>query len=433
MIIFKSLFSIKIIDNPILTRLRKVLHLFIILSIMILFIKIAPAGEREDFESAQTVFNSDNQKAARILLKEFIKKYPNSPNYSTALAYDIIYDYILKDYDSFEKRIEEFRNQYPNHRLMHTLDYYKGRNLRRRGELEEAKAFFLEFIEKYKDSPHRKFAEEITGPSQVELSHVMDAYWKKDYERARVMISDFITSYPAHSRADQLLYRKADSLYMMKRYDQYLKESEALLKENPNRKYAYMLIYLQSAVFIKRGDGEEARKKLDLLENQFTHSQFYKKENIDQMRLESYLYEKNFKNLASVEDEWPIIENLLDTCTIQAIQLEKNNWFTKNLNMAEDYYKKTDQTEKQIAFYKGLHDEFSSSKWSFQLKEKILETLIDRKIYSEAQTLGKLYLSEDSLDQNQKRKLSKIIIRAYVIDEKVDEAVKIYEQYGDSK
>jgi outer membrane protein assembly factor BamD (BamD/ComL family) len=405
-----------------------VLSLFFLFN-LIIFNSLIFAGEAEDLEMAKSLYDAKNYNAAKTALQDFMNRYPNSKDFSIAKAFDIKCDYRFANYTMFNQKLDEFKSQYPDHPLMYELDFIKGMSMRRQSQWAESREFFGEYILKYPSSPYRKNAEEIAGKSIIDLSRAYDAYWNKDYENARVMITDFVTSNPAHTRVDELLYRKADCLYQMDRHDEFMTESEALLNQKPDRKYADVLLYLQSAVYVKKGEGARARVILDNLQSNFPDSQ--EKDNFDQMRLESYLYYRNkITDITDTQAELPVIENLLDLCFHKAIENDNRIIFEKNIFLADKYFAQTNQIEKHISFFKGIHDEFSDTKWSFSLKEKILDSLINGKIYSEAQTLGKLYLSEDSLDLDQKRKISKIVIRAYVLDNKEQEAVKIYEQYN---
>jgi len=407
--------------------------IFFTCAIFLIFGSSVLAAEKEDFESAKALYDSLDQAKAQIAFQDFLSKYQQSNNYSIAMHYDIMCDYNLKNDNRFLSKLEEFRSKYPNHPLLDKLDYFKGRVLRRQKKWEESKAFFQEYITKYKNSSYRQLAEELIGESQIELSRVLDTYWKKDYPKARLMISDFLTSYPTHSRADELLFRKADCLYCMEQFDNYMIESQELINQNPRRKYAYMLLYLQSAVLVRQEKGPQAREILKLLKNQYSYSDFYKPEQLEQMKLESYLYNENYKDLPSVESEWKDIEELIPLCTKNSIERNNLNILKKNIQMSNHFYSQIPEgNKKRLDFYRFiLSDSNFHDKESFAIiTSEIITCLGENGLYEEAENMSEIFFdSKSQLKKESKDLVLNALVKIYIKKAGSEAGAEIYRKY----
>ena len=431
MLFFLGRFYEKVQFSPYRQKTRIFIPFICLIFIGFIFTQICHAGDGEDFQSAKNLFDRFDE-GARPAIRSFMNRYPDSPYYSNALALDIICDFRENNYEKFNERWTEFTNKYTNHSLKYLLDYYKGLTLRRQKKWDEARAFFQEYLVKYPDSPHRKYAEEVTGNSQIELSLALDIYYKKDYEKARLLLSDFASSYPTHSRIDEILYRKADCLYQLKQNDEFMSESKALINENPRRKYAYMLLYLQSAVFVKQQKGAQAREILDLLENQYRSSDFYKSEDLNQMRLESYLYGENWRTAAALPNEWEKIERLLVLCTEQSVLSAKNLRMEKNINMANKYFSLIpDGSRKRLDFFRSLINNTNlKTDQSALIASQMIASLGENGLYEESENLAKIFFENSSQSSNKdKDSVLNSLVKIFIKKDGADKGAEIARKY----
>jgi len=299
-----------------------------------------------EFNQAKSLYELKKYPEAQAAFVDFQKKHPGVEESQTALAYDIMCDFGLKNYDRFLQRLETFRQSNPDHSVWYELDYLKGMALRRQNKWEESWIFFKDYVVKYPESSHRKEAEEISSQSQIELSEAHKVYWGYDFEKARLMYSDFITSYPTHSRLDQVLYHRADCLYQMKKYEEFVKESESLMTERPQGKYNDRVLYLKSAALARLNRGEESRAAIRQFELAFPTSKLLPE--MRQILLESYL---KYGNLKHMTDEMkPDVKSLIAQRLPECRNNEK--LYSFNLSLYSQYYCQYDAPEKWLEILK---------------------------------------------------------------------------------
>ena len=304
------------------------------------------AEPMNEFDQAKSLYEQKKYPEAQAAFVDFQKKYPGVEESQTALAYDIMCDFGLKNYDRFLQRLDAFRQSNPNHPLWHELDYLNGMALRRQNKWEESWIFFKDYVVKYPESPHRKEAEEISSKSQMDLSVANKIYWDNDFEKARLLYSDFITSYPTHSRLDQVLYQRADCLYQTKKYEEFVKESESLMTERPQGKYNDRLLYLKSAALARLNRGEESRAAIRQFEQAYPDSKLMPE--MRQILLESYL---KYGNLKQITDQMkPDVKSLIAQRLPECRNNEK--LYSFNLSLYSQYYCQYDAPEKWLEILK---------------------------------------------------------------------------------
>lgn len=393
-----------------------------------LLTKVTLAGEIEDLNQIKALYDAKQYELTRIKCQKFLQNYPATENSKIVLAIDIKCDYRFKKFDVFNQRLEEFRRANPGHPMLAELDYLKGMAMRQQGKWAESREFFKEYLSKYPDSPYRQYAEEISGASQFALSRAYDAYWNKDYAKAYTLFGDFATSYPTHSRLDEVLFRKAECLYKQEKYDEFLQECDALLQEKPNRKFADHLLECKIATLIRQGKGAEARTVLDYFERNFPDSPVGKR--FKHTRLQSYLFDDNIKQTALLLGEWPTVEALFIECFKEAVQFDDKKLAQEELNMMRYFYKVTGQTTNEINCYRNLiESEVVPPNFKFALKVDLVKAIVKTKDYQGAEALCQSYLNDPSLTKDQITQLGSLLSGIYGLQGRMEEAAQIYEKY----
>jgi len=342
----------------------------------------------------------------------------------------ILYDVLM--YDEFIKLSEQFRKDNLNNPYSDDLMFIEMLSLRKLNKWEEARKKANDLIVQYPDSPYSTQMGGTNGRTEnqaaIDYAEAVKAYHTKNFEEAGELFSQFLINYPSNWRKEESGNYLCYSLYHSRKSDDFFNKSSEMINQYPKSQYIDDLLYLQSAVYVQEGKGEDARNILNSLETNYSGSNLYN--NFRQMRLESYLYEDCINSLSEYQQEWSSVEDLLKECILRTIQLKNKAMFLKNLDLMKDFYKSTNQQGGEKLFYDKLLQQSMPQDWVLDVKKKYILVLANEKFYTEAENLGKELLEDNSLSKEQKQEVSLILTRVYAMQGKLEEAADIYKKYN---
>jgi len=372
------------------------------------------------------------------VFKNFVKVYPESPYTEMISAsvnkseyHPLMVFHNIERYEDFLKESEAFRETHPKDPFCDDLMFWEILSLKKLQRWADALERANNLVAQYPASPYVKKMGGKDGRTENQAAEEFDkgdkAYHKNEYQKSIQIYRDFIRNYPNNWRLEDACHHLCYALYHSKDREKFYEECDNFINQFLDSNFVDDILYVKCSSLVQEKKGAQARSLLDFIGTRYPHTSL--KNTLIQLRLESYLFLDNVQDLPQIKEEWPTIEDLIHECFLLAAQMQKETWFKKNLSMAEEYFKQTGQPEKAVQLYKNLQDVPMPRDWTFSLKEKTLLSLVNAGIYEEAETLGKLYLSDEALSEEQKKVLSQILTRNYAVQGRMEEAGKIYESY----
>jgi len=388
------------------------------------------AGENEMLDFAKKLYEEKNYDDAQNAFKSFLIQYPESMQKSLAEAWDIKCDFRLGKYADFNERLETFRKIYPQHELLYELDYLKGMAFRRQAKWQESQEFFAEYLNRYPNSPYKKYAEEITGASQIALSKAYKAYEDGYYKKAYSLFNDFLTSNTQHTRKEEIEFKMLDCLYREKEYTPFWKSAQKIMENQKNHKHADDILHRMICVKIRLAAGSEARNLLEQLKQNYPHSKVM--EDYDQLMMQSYLFGDNPKDLNNNKKDWGTIETLIPLCTEQLIRKNDMHLFRKYFSMANIYFSQVpDGRQKRLNYLKSLLSiqNLHNEDYVMVISESIM-SLGENGLYDEAEQLAQVFFeSETPIAFFYKDEVLKALVKIFVEKDGVEKGADIVRKY----
>lgn len=205
------------------------------------------------------------------------------------------------------------------------LDMLILRNTAHWPEAREKAAQLVKFF------PKSPYAQKLGGNGKSEeevakeFSEAMKAYHDGNFSQARDLFIKFNESYPNNWRRDHCQYLASDCIYQQHQEEKFIEEVNDLINNNKiNPPYSSKLLYQQAAALVRLKKGDSARDVLDYLEAGATKDKF--KSEINQLRLESYIYYDDHPSSLTISNIAPMMNQCLNTSR------QVDRWYVKNLN-----------------------------------------------------------------------------------------------------
>lgn len=321
------------------------------------------------------------------------------PDSDYAFQSAILYILTQMELNDFKKALhigETYLDKYKDHpkkrELEALISYARARYLSRSSirlnAIEECKNYLNNFSDQY----HRKAVEAILSWNEAWLEYIntRKEYLNSDFRKAADIMFDYAEQYSIYSDlSNQAINRAFYALYYGKYYDEFLKRCNELEPWWFEQSWADDIVFLKAVIFVREGQGREARKTLDYFETNFPKSRLYSQ--LPQLRAESYIKgEFNLKEtLISGPNEINNAFNALTNSLEDSLMANNNKRIKYNMNLLKILAENGNKEWEAIELIEQI-----SKKYKLTPRQKFARSLTRAALLTQT---GYLDLAEDEL------------------------------------